>query len=169
MGRSLFQPTRKVLYFTYRQGSECSQSGGIPSSKHPCSANPEGSQSGRIFILQFGRLQLSPIRKWPIFANPELSHFANPEGSQLHQSGRVPISHFRKVPNFANAEGFLSRRVLILPFQKAPNYGNPDGSHFCQSRRVVYSLNRKGPYFANPEGSQFRKSGRFPNRQSGRS
>ena len=169
MGRSLFQPTRKGLYFTYRQGSEFSQSGGsqsvsilvLPIRKGP---NLEGS-----LFCQSGRLQFSPIRKCPIFANPEGSHFANPEGSQFHQPGRVPISHFRKGPNFAIPEGFLSGRVLTLPFQKAPIYGNTDGSHFCQSRRFVYSPIRKGPYFANPEGSQFRKSGRLPNQRSGRS
>ena len=114
-----------------------------------CLFSAEGSH-----FHQPGRVPFSPIRKGPIFTNPEGSQgspiFTNPEGSHFHQSGRVPFSPIRKGPIFTNPEvgRFPIRRIPFSPIRKGPTFGNPEGSHFHQSGRI-----RKGPIFTNPEGS----------------
>ena len=63
-----------------------------------------------------GRDLFLPIRKSPIFGNPE--------GSQFCQSGRILFLPIRKGP--------------ILPISKGPIFANLEGSCFCQSGGVLF-------------------------------
>ena len=108
-----------------------------------------------------------PIRKGPIFANPEgyklkegnlrKATFKKPEGSQSEVSrfffkfGGVPI---RRGLVFTKPEGSQSGGVLYLLTQRGPN---PEGSKFCQSGGVSILSIRKGPIFANPEGYRLKE------------
>ena len=98
------------------------------------SKNVSGSVSNENFESP-GKTIL-PIRRGPVFANPEGSQFANPEESCFCQSGGV----------------------LFLPIRRGPNFANPEGSCFCQSGGVLFLPILRGPVFANPDGYYFIKT-----------
>ena len=91
-----------------------------------------------------------PTRRGPVFANPEASYFANPEGPNLEgscrcQSGRVLFYHsggvpIRRRPVFANPEG---------SFFANPEGRNLEGSYFLPIRR---SPNSEGFFFGQLGG-----------------
>ena len=81
----------------------------------PIRKGPKFCQSGGVPILPIRRVLFLPIRKSPIFANPEGYYFCQTEGvlflpirrgTVFCQSGGVPILPIR--------------RVQILPIQKGP-------------------------------------------------
>ena len=113
-----------------------------------------------------------PIRKGPSFANLEEFHFlknrngtkfVNSEGTQLCQSGSVPMLPTRRVliisiqkgPIFAISEGSTFCQLRRVPIRKIRTYVNSVGYQFCQSGMVSFLPIRKWSNFAKPEGSYF--------------